>query len=65
MQLFYVCYTSFCVGSNHNYKAIAQGNVPGIRIASDDTLWPNKGQIIVGNDVWIGNNVMLMGGSYP
>ena len=54
--------TSFVVGSNHNYHALAQGGPGGYCPPDLETLWPNKGQIIVQNDVWIGNNVSIMGG---
>ena len=55
--------TSFIVGCNHNYHALAQGGPRGMYCPPDlETLWPNKGQIIVQNDVWIGSSATIMGG---
>ena len=51
--------TSFCVGSNHNYRSLKLGaDVAGI----DEFKFPNKGQIIVQNDVWIGHGATIMAG---
>ena len=40
----------FCVGSNHNYRSLSTSGTP-----NDDFNFPNKGQILVQNDVWIGH----------
>ena len=55
-----------CVGNNHNYKALSTARIRNIK-GSEPTLTtprclPNKAQIIVQNDVWLGHNVTIMGG---
>lgn len=51
---------SFCVGSNHNYRALSNsgaGSHPPQKYS-----FVNQGQIIIQNDVWIGYNATIMGG---
>ena len=48
---------SFIVGSNHNHHALTIKN-----IGSADPDYPNKGQILVQNDVFIGHGATIMGG---
>ena len=53
-------------GANHLSKAISSypfaifGN--GWEIAMEGKSYPNKGNIIIGNDVWIGYNATIMAG---
>ncbi|MGN1205980.1 MAG: CatB-related O-acetyltransferase [Eubacterium sp.] len=56
---------------NHDYKSVYQGLIP--EFASDvggkEGLGqnlknlPHRGQILIGNDVWIGDNVTILGGN--
>lgn len=50
----------FCVGSNHDYKALSMTlfSPPAHRTI----LPPNKGQILIQNDVWIGHGATIMPG---
>lgn len=51
--------TSFCVGSNHNYRSLKMG----LDLPEDTSfIFLNKGQILVQNDVWIGHGATIMAG---
>lgn len=54
-------YADFNVGNNHNYCALNTGRIAG-RQARFASYWPNKAQIILQNDVWLGEHVTVMGG---
>jgi len=47
--------TNLCVGSNHDYLSLNLGILP-------EPNYPNKGQILIQNNIWIGHNATIMGG---
>lgn len=55
---------TFFVDLNHDYKAVYQGyiSVLGGDIPRGEFRTKRKGQIIIGNDCWLGNGVTVMGG---
>ena len=46
---------------NHDYKKIAQGRIRGLTYRRPEYI-PRKGQIIIGNDCWIGRGATILGG---
>lgn len=54
----------FYIGLNHNYHKITSYPLESIDNASNDNKHAeyNRHQIIIGNDVWIGGNSMIMSG---
>jgi virginiamycin A acetyltransferase len=56
----------FIIDINHDYKSVSQGNIPPL--CPDESLYRNgykikrKGQIIIGNDVWISHGVTVISG---
>jgi virginiamycin A acetyltransferase len=56
----------FIIDMNHDYKSVSQGNIPPL--CSDVGLYrrefkiKRKGQIIIGNDVWIAHGVTIISG---
>lgn len=57
---------TFNIGQNHNYRNITTYPFENLRHLENgdhqNHAAGNRGQIIIGNDVWIGDNVCLMGG---
>ena len=53
---------------NHDYRSLYQGIIPEIAVAENLERInflkriQRKGQLLIGNDVWIGDNVILLGG---
>ncbi len=52
---------SLLVDMNHDYKKIAQGRIRGLTYRRPEYI-PRKGQIIIGNDCWIGRGATILGG---
>ncbi|MBQ9989685.1 MAG: CatB-related O-acetyltransferase [Lachnospiraceae bacterium] len=46
---------------NHDYKSMVMGRVPELKNLKCDRL-KRKGEILIGNDVWIGAGSTIMGG---
>jgi len=53
---------NFNVGNNHDYLAVNTGRISGRKGARFEPHYPNKAQIIIQNDVWLGEQVTIMGG---
>ncbi len=51
----------FIVDLNHDYKKVSQGRIQGATYQRP-TLTKRKGQIIIMNDCWIGQNATIMSG---
>ncbi len=49
------------VDMNHDYKRVCQGRISGVPYRRPD-LTRRKGQIMIMNDCWIGDNVTIMSG---
>lgn len=62
------CKAKFLMNSgNHSMKSLSSYTFPIFRDEWDETLkpkdaWDNKGDIIIGNDVWIGYDAVIMSG---
>lgn len=63
----------FAVDLNHDYKSVYQGCISIYSEQSDDLrkyvgqnyrFIPKKGEILIGNDVWIGANTVILSGCY-
>lgn len=54
--------TIFLLNLNHPYKNVAQGVLDFFPAQNEYNSLPTKGEIIIGNDVWIGRNCTIMGG---
>lgn len=55
--------TSFLIGLNHDYQKVFLGHSELIEDETNiDTYTNEKGQILIKNDVWIGNGVTIMAG---
>lgn len=61
----------FIIDMNHDYKSVYQGLVPEFKsvaggregLGQNEKNLSHKGQILIGNDVWIGDNVTILGGN--
>ncbi len=51
----------FIIDLNHDYKKVSQGRIAGV-IYQRPTLTKRKGQIIIMNDCWVGQNATIMSG---
>lgn len=59
------------IDMNHDYKSVYQGLIPEFAsdaggkegLGQNEKNLPHKGQILIGNDVWIGDNVTILGGN--
>lgn len=59
------------IDMNHDYKSVYQGLIPEYAsnaagkegLGQNEKNLPHKGQILIGNDVWIGDNVTILGGN--
>lgn len=54
--------TIFLLNLNHPYKNVAQGVLDFFPSQDKCNTLPTKGEIIIGNDVWIGRNCTILGG---
>lgn len=52
---------TFIIDMNHDYKRVCQGRISEIPYHRPE-LTPRKGQIIIMNDCWIGNNATIFSG---
>lgn len=53
--------TKVLIDRNHDYKSVAQGKIRGGNSQIVSKIH-HKGQVIIENDVWIGQNCLIMGG---
>lgn len=53
---------TFLVDMNHDYRRVCQGRISGVPYHRPE-LTKRKGQIIIMNDCWIGDNVTLLSGA--
>lgn len=51
---------TFCLGGEHNYKAIS--TFPFENVNDDKITSSSKGDIVIGDDVWIGMNSTILSG---
>ena len=59
------------IDMNHDYKSVYQGLIPEFAsgaggkegLGQNEKNLPHKGQILIGNDVWVGDNVTILGGN--
>lgn len=59
------------IDMNHDYKSVYQGLIPEYAsnaagkegLGQNEKNLPHKGQILIGNDVWVGDNVTILGGN--
>ena len=52
---------NFIIDLNHDYRRISQGRISGIPYIRPE-LTKRKGELIIMNDCWIGNNVTILSG---
>lgn len=52
----------FLIDMNHDYTSVCQGEVSEFKDHQAQSGLPRKGQILIGNDVWIGSHATIMGG---
>lgn len=52
----------FMVNPNHNYNAVFQGQIEGIDEGDIAVELRQKGEILIGNDCWIGHGATIMSG---
>lgn len=59
---------SFCAGYDHDYRRVTTSplGIHGVDDIDDKNLRlrPRRNHILIGNDVWIGDNARIMGGSH-
>ena len=53
--------TKMIIDLNHDYKRVCQGRISGV-VYQRPHLIRRKGQVIIMNDCWIGNGVIMLGG---
>lgn len=53
--------TKMIIDLNHDYKRVCQGRISGVAYQRPH-LTRRKGQIVIMNDCWIGNGVIMLGG---
>lgn len=53
--------TKMIIDLNHDYKRVCQGRISGVAYQRPH-LTRRKGQVIIMNDCWIGNGVIMLGG---
>lgn len=54
--------TKMIIDLNHDYKRVCQGRISGV-VYQRPHLIRRKGQVIIMNDCWIGNGVIMLGES--
>lgn len=50
---------TFLIDINHDYQSVFQGNVSEFSRFYKESKLHRKGQILIGNDVWIGHNTSI------
>lgn len=53
--------TKMIIDLNHDYKRVCQGRISGVAYQRPHLI-RRKGQVIIMNDCWIGNGVIMLGG---